>query len=458
MNNENAVLFLQKIQNEHDCIAHQEVVYLEKDKRLNHYVLHFFKYASNICDLNDTLTEKSINNQEFKKQLRDTFLLTLAIANTYDVELIPKIINSDFRNILKVVYSENIINKSEILDFTYKSILKNGSKMAKRIESIDHLEPISIEKEILSHNRLLFSDILIPMAILQEEYGIYWEKEIVLTHALIKMKKPWVRAKCQNEFSKNDYTSTIPLFDFDNDIENLVTHINSFIDNKNKESSYKSDIKFELDAEILNLNNSVTNRDLYNFQFLQNKKENAYVGVSELKENNIKRHLEKNLFKLANRFRDIYVLKNSNKDLSLVKDEILVKLLESFEITLSISSKLNQNIDFFFKDMKDIEKKSAKEIFSTIYSSKKQNEINMDFDNCLLMSSDLSQILIDLNILKDKNNPISKEVITSLNKISNLLCSLFGFMEENYNLDITTELMQHLEKDKPILSASKLKF
>lgn len=457
----NAILYLQKIQDEHDRIAHQEVVFLEKDKRLNHYVLHFFKYASNLCDLNEKSDNSLINDKEYKKQLRDTFLLTLAIANTYNVELVSNIIDSDFRNILKNIYSEKVKDNQDLIDFTYKSILKNGSKMAKTIESIDHLEPISIENNILFYNKCLFSDILIPMSVLQEENGIYWEKEIILTHALIKMKKPWVRAKCQNEFSKIDYKFIIPLLDGDNNVENLVTHIDLFVDERNKKSSYNSDIELKLNNEELKLNNFVINKDFYNLQLLQNKRENTYVGVSELKENNIKKHLEKNLFKLTNRIRDIYLLQkeNENNDLKLIDNDILNKFLESFEIVLSISSKLNQNIDLFLKDCGNIEEKSLKEVFLTIYQgSKFKNNINFEFDKALMLIGNISQILIHLDLLEDRDNPISKKILLGLDEITHFLCSFAGFMEEKYNLDVTNELTKHLIGNKLILGEKKLKF
>lgn len=134
---ERILLPLQRLQHEHDKIAHQDILSFSLHKRLKHMVLHFFKYAGKI-----QAAGEQNDLQAFRKLLIDSFIICMASANAMNLSLgkvMPVgLVASDLHG-LAMAISESVpaqnLFASSIRDF-----LLIGGRMAKALESADHME------------------------------------------------------------------------------------------------------------------------------------------------------------------------------------------------------------------------------------------------------------------------------------------------------------------------------
>lgn len=132
---EDILLPMQFAQQEHDRLAHQDILSLDIYTRLKHMTLHFLKYAGKIA-----FAHENDDKVSFSNTMVDVIIICLATANALNVNLGAAIpdrandLNSLARNLSKK------IDVGSIFDRTLMDLVKISGRMAKAIESTDHLE------------------------------------------------------------------------------------------------------------------------------------------------------------------------------------------------------------------------------------------------------------------------------------------------------------------------------
>ncbi|MFZ6731269.1 hypothetical protein ACO0LG_05025 [Undibacterium sp. Ji42W] len=135
MNAEKILLQLQQSQQAHDERSHRDILGLDTHTRLKHMILHFLKYAGKITNAGETG-----NHELLKATLVDTFIICLAMANTLNTSIGANIHEeaAELDDLAKMLGRQ--IAAPNIFDFTLKKLVSLSGKMAKSIESTDHLE------------------------------------------------------------------------------------------------------------------------------------------------------------------------------------------------------------------------------------------------------------------------------------------------------------------------------
>lgn len=134
---ESILLPLQRLQKDHDEAAHRDILHLDLYSKLKHMVLHFYKYSGKI---QLAYTENDLS--KLYNALIDTFIICMASANAMNLSLGKRIhCCENIENIdsLAIALSKKNIHPSPFLS-ALESMLIIGGKMAKTIESSDHME------------------------------------------------------------------------------------------------------------------------------------------------------------------------------------------------------------------------------------------------------------------------------------------------------------------------------
>jgi hypothetical protein len=120
---------LQKAQHAHDLRAHQDVVSFPAQRQLTHFALHFSKYVGSCLK-----AKRNGDVNAMKRLVTDTFIISLAAANTLSMELedVPAISSSDAPSHL------------DSIDLILRFAEATG-EMAKACESWDHGEKFPIQ-------------------------------------------------------------------------------------------------------------------------------------------------------------------------------------------------------------------------------------------------------------------------------------------------------------------------
>jgi hypothetical protein len=129
------MLQIQRDQNTHDLLAHRDILNLDTHTKLKHMTLHFLKYAGKLAEAHDAQSRSSL-----ELVLVDTFIICLATANALNVNL----------GKAWALSAENLDGLSRCfcvkgltvdpLDRALFGLVKIAGRMAKAIESTDHLE------------------------------------------------------------------------------------------------------------------------------------------------------------------------------------------------------------------------------------------------------------------------------------------------------------------------------
>ena len=134
---ERILLPLQRLQHEHDKIAHQDILSFSLHKRLKHMVLHFYKYAGKI-----QISGELSDFVGLRKALIDSFIICMASANAMNLSL-GKVIFSEEEvsslDCLAKKFSMSVTNEN-LFASAIRDFLLIGGKMAKAVESADHME------------------------------------------------------------------------------------------------------------------------------------------------------------------------------------------------------------------------------------------------------------------------------------------------------------------------------
>ncbi|MBL8328906.1 MAG: hypothetical protein JNJ71_08635 [Rubrivivax sp.] len=134
---EGILLPLQRLQYRHDELAHSDILGLPLKERVQHMVLHFFKYAGRIED-----ARLDGSRAVLRATLIDAFIICMASANALGVSLgqyIPECIDDGTFDSLARIMGKRLAGK-DLAAEALSAFLSSGGKMAKAVESLDHQE------------------------------------------------------------------------------------------------------------------------------------------------------------------------------------------------------------------------------------------------------------------------------------------------------------------------------
>lgn len=131
------LLPLQRKQQEHDLLAHRDILNLDTQTRLKHMTLHFLKYAGKMMQAR---ADESISL--LCSTLVDTFIICLATANALNVSVGRSlgIEARDLDELASAIDSASHPAQINAYDSALFGFLIIAGRMAKSIESTDHLE------------------------------------------------------------------------------------------------------------------------------------------------------------------------------------------------------------------------------------------------------------------------------------------------------------------------------
>jgi hypothetical protein len=132
---EAALLPIQLAQQEHDLLAHRDILALDTQTRLKHMTLHFLKYAGKIAAAGERRDRESLVST-----IVDSFIICLATANTLNVSLGAHIESSvnTVDDLARELAHE--VGEDDLFWRALHGLVKVAGQMAKSIESTDHLE------------------------------------------------------------------------------------------------------------------------------------------------------------------------------------------------------------------------------------------------------------------------------------------------------------------------------
>lgn len=134
---------LQTLQFNHDIKAHRDLLNFDIYSKIKHMTLHFAKYAGKI---QSAIIQK--NRNIIKRSILDTFIICMATANALNKNLgdfLEKANTETYESIDD--YFRKIEDKKSIEDFLICLVINTG-KLAKAIESTDHMEFGNPRKDI----------------------------------------------------------------------------------------------------------------------------------------------------------------------------------------------------------------------------------------------------------------------------------------------------------------------
>jgi hypothetical protein len=129
------LLQIQSEQQSHDLLAHRDILNLDTQTRLKHMTLHFLKYAGKIASAKRDQDLAGLGNV-----LIDVFIICLATANALNVSVGAQCPASSAN--LDTLASDLAMTSEagDHFDQALFDLVVIAGKMAKSIESTDHLE------------------------------------------------------------------------------------------------------------------------------------------------------------------------------------------------------------------------------------------------------------------------------------------------------------------------------
>ena len=134
---EEILLPLQRLQLAHDELAHRDILSFGLHTRLKHMVLHFYKYAGKI-----EFARSVRDAEELRRTLLDTFIICMASANALNLSLgeaLPVESEVNSLDALAQVVAKRY-RTEDVFSAAVSHLVLIGGKMAKAIESADHME------------------------------------------------------------------------------------------------------------------------------------------------------------------------------------------------------------------------------------------------------------------------------------------------------------------------------
>lgn len=130
---------LQLEQKIHDQRNHSDIYSLPMFSKINHYVLHFTKYAARLALKKSE--EETI--AELKRTYVDAFLISLAASNALNLDLdleLRRIFKKVPSNIKEFVTSSKKITLNELQEYSKNTLILASGSMADTLEKRDHLD------------------------------------------------------------------------------------------------------------------------------------------------------------------------------------------------------------------------------------------------------------------------------------------------------------------------------
>lgn len=130
---------LQLMQREHDSRNHTDIYTLPLFDKMNHYVLHYAKYAAR-------LTPKKPDSEtlkELKRTYIDAFLITLAASNALNIDLdieMRKAFKRIPKNVNDFPISTNKMSSDDLRRYSKDVLIISNGAMADTMEKRDHLD------------------------------------------------------------------------------------------------------------------------------------------------------------------------------------------------------------------------------------------------------------------------------------------------------------------------------
>ena len=134
---ENILLQLQRVQRALDELAHRDILSFSLHKRLKHMVLHFYKYAGKI-----ETSRIAGDSVAMRATLIDAFIICMASANSMNLSLEKTLLaSSDVQDLdgLAQVLARKFSGRDLFSEAVSRFVVVGG-KMAKALESEDHME------------------------------------------------------------------------------------------------------------------------------------------------------------------------------------------------------------------------------------------------------------------------------------------------------------------------------
>ena len=156
---------LQFKQLEHDQLFHPDILCLPVQRRACHMALHFAKYAGKL-----TIAKQEQNRELLLETLNDVFIICLSTSNMFnknisEFEGLNKInSNLSINDIGQKLTATDNISKEDVFTFSTEMITIEAGKMAKAIESLDHLENFPYREELLSSLAVIVETVLISLS------------------------------------------------------------------------------------------------------------------------------------------------------------------------------------------------------------------------------------------------------------------------------------------------------
>lgn len=166
-------LDLQKRQQEHDKEHHRDIYTLPYPDRMDHYVLHFSKYVGRLArDYADEETHEA----QLEKTLADSFIVSLAAANTLNLDLQAQLEEMFGLNAggvaewgRKLDSTDDQMGSEEIQDWLFRRMAIPAGSMSNAMESLDHMEPMNTRELLEEETVEIVSDLLIAAENLESD-------------------------------------------------------------------------------------------------------------------------------------------------------------------------------------------------------------------------------------------------------------------------------------------------
>jgi hypothetical protein len=128
---------LQRAQHRHDQVAHQDIAGRSVPKRVTHFTLHFSKYVGGLAK-----AIRKSDEQQLRRLITDTFVITLAAANAMNVDLQRRIAEAESRQALDALALDSQRDLSGVV-LRYAEVV---GEMSKACEALDHMEDFPSRK------------------------------------------------------------------------------------------------------------------------------------------------------------------------------------------------------------------------------------------------------------------------------------------------------------------------
>jgi len=135
----------------HDRKFHADILCLPVQRRANHMALHFAKYAGKFVEAKPTK-----NREYFLETLVDTFVICLASANMFNIKIgdlavFEEVKTKRFDTVGSEIFSFVENECDDAFSFMADNITIFSGRIAKSIESLDHMEPYPF-REVFEKN------------------------------------------------------------------------------------------------------------------------------------------------------------------------------------------------------------------------------------------------------------------------------------------------------------------